>query len=138
VTPLAGNVGNHRFLVDPLIAAAGELRHMTAKAGADGVGRRHASMWCHAERSGFRFVAGRERQRAVDGVVCEPMLEYRRNLRVDHAHERRAVAARPKRVLGDAFLDLVLYLASDVERSVAESIAPVDIRQLGIRNIGSV
>ena len=60
------------------------------------------------------------------------MLQDRRYREVDHTDEGRGAVARPERVIGDAFLDLALRLASDVQRPVAVSIAPHDRRQLGI------
>ncbi len=107
VASLARDIGDHHRLVNPLVAARGELSGMTIETlpsdgwrGYMAVGRQTRRRWPHV-------LAGSESQRALLCEKGEPMLEDSRDLGVDDTHEGRGVTARAERIVRDAFLDLV-------------------------------
>ena len=132
VTPFAGDVGDHRLLLDTRTALCGDLGRVTAETGASVAGGRHAPVTRQSGRRWLDVMAGSEAKSARVGVIAQPMLQDRRDVRADHTHECRRMTTRPERVIGNALLDLALRLPRNPERPVMESIAPDDARHLGI------
>jgi len=110
MTPFAGDAGNHQERIKLHNRMCRELGRMTAEA-LQGLSSTHLTTRGRCSRHLFAHrLTGRDFQRALAGVVGQPVLENLGRIEVENGHESRRMMTRPKCIIDHEPFDLPCFL----------------------------